>query len=98
MFHYFKQKTLNQREDTVNIDITEEEFRYMTGHTINGKNLLPATGYLFLIWRMISWLKKQHYLNIPIVFENVNFVRSTILSKQNPVDLTLMIQKGNLYN
>jgi len=70
----------------------------MTGHVINRKKLLPATGYLYLIWQMIGWLKKQNYLDIPIVFEDVNFLRSTVLSKQNPVNLTLIIQKGNLYN
>jgi len=70
----------------------------MTGHVINQKNVLPATGYLLLIWQMISSFKKQNHLDIPIVFEDVRFLRSTILSKQNSIDLTLMIQKGNLYN
>lgn len=69
----------------------------MAGHIVNGKNLLPATGYMYLIWQMISWLKKENRLDIPIIFEDVNFLRSTILS-QNPIDLTLMIQKSNLYN
>ncbi|KAL6446809.1 hypothetical protein ACFW04_001324 [Cataglyphis niger] len=68
---------------------------YMTGHVINGKNLLPATGYLLFIWQIIGLLKQQNYIDIPIVFEDVNFLRSTILPKQSSIDLTLMMQKGS---
>ncbi|EFN69129.1 Fatty acid synthase [Camponotus floridanus] len=95
VYHYFGQRKLDIGETIVTINLLEEEFMYMTGHVINGRNLLPATGYLFLIWQMIGWLKKQNHLDIPIVFEDVNFLRSAVLSKQNPVDLTLMIQKGS---
>ncbi|EFN74408.1 Fatty acid synthase, partial [Camponotus floridanus] len=96
VYHYFGQRKLHIEEVIVTINLLDKEFIYiyMIGHVINRENLLPATGYLFLIWQMISWLKKQNYLDIPIVFENVNFLRSTVLSKQNPIDLTLMIQKG----
>ena len=97
-YHYSGQRKLDNGEAIVTIDITDEEFMYMTGHVVNGKNLLPATGYLLLIWQMMGWLKEQHHLDIPIVFEDVNFLRSTILSQQSPVDLTLMIQRSNLCN
>ncbi|XP_072763175.1 fatty acid synthase-like [Anoplolepis gracilipes] len=93
--YYTGQKKLDVGEVTISINLLEEEFSYMTGHVINGKNLLPATGYLSLIWQMISWMKKMYYLNLPIVFEDVNFLRSTILSKENPVNLTFMIEKGS---
>ncbi|XP_025263530.1 fatty acid synthase-like, partial [Camponotus floridanus] len=95
IYHYVGQKKLNMEEVIVNINLLDKEFIYMTGHVVNRKNLLPATGYLFLIWQMIGWLKKQNHVDIPIVFEDVNFLRSTVLSKQNPVDLTLMIQRGS---
>jgi len=97
-YHYSGQRKLDKGEAIVTINILEEEFIYMTGHVINGKNLLPTTGYLFFIWQMIGWLKKQHHLDIPIVFEDVNFLRSTILSQQSPVNLILTIQKGILCN
>ncbi|EFN74824.1 Fatty acid synthase [Camponotus floridanus] len=94
-YRYFAQRKLYIGEAIVTINLLDDEFTYMTGHVVNRKNLLPATGYLFLIWQMIGWLKKRNHLDIPIVFENVNFLRSTVLSKQNLVNLTLMIQKGN---
>ncbi|XP_072763295.1 fatty acid synthase-like [Anoplolepis gracilipes] len=92
-YRYVGQRKLDVREVIVSVNLLEEEFMYMTGHVINGKTVLPATGYLLLIWQMISWLKKINYLDIAIVFENVNFLRSTVLSKENQVNLTLMLQK-----
>ncbi|XP_072763442.1 fatty acid synthase-like [Anoplolepis gracilipes] len=94
-YQYTKQRKFDCGEAIITIDITTEEFAYMAGHVINGKNLFPAVGYLFLTWQMIGWLKKKNYLDIPIVFENVNFLRSTVLSKQSPVEFTFMIQKGS---
>ncbi|XP_070170837.1 fatty acid synthase-like [Polyergus mexicanus] len=94
-YRYIGQRTIDKGEVIVTINVLKEDFIYMTGHVIDGKNLLPATGYLLLIWKMIGWLKEQDYLDIPIIFEDVNFLRSTILSKQNSVDLILMIQKGS---
>ncbi|KAL6435268.1 hypothetical protein ACFW04_005371 [Cataglyphis niger] len=94
-YRHSMDNTIDKEKVIVSIYMFEEEFEYMTGHVINGKNLLPATGYLFFMWQMIGWLKKQNYFNIPIVFEDVNFLRSTILSKQSSIDLTLMMQKGS---
>ncbi|KAL6446819.1 hypothetical protein ACFW04_001327 [Cataglyphis niger] len=86
---------VSRGEVIVTIDVSDEEFIYMTGHVINGKNLLPATGYLLFIWQIIGSLKQQNYIDIPIVFEDVNFLRSIILPKQSSIDLTLMMQKGS---
>lgn len=81
----------------VNIDTKDEAFIYLTGHVINEKNLFPATGYLFFLWEMIASLRKQEYINVPIVFEDVNFIRAVMLSQHNEVELTFSIQEGNYY-
>ncbi|XP_070148748.1 fatty acid synthase-like [Polyergus mexicanus] len=94
-YRYIGQRKLDIGEIIITINLLEDEFVYMSGHVINGKVLLPATGYLLFIWQMIGWLKKQNHLDIPIIFEDVNFLRSTILSQESPVNLTLMIQKGS---
>lgn len=53
-------------------------------------------GYLFYIWEMMASLNNQEYTNISIVFENVNFIRTIILSEQNEIKFTFSIQKGNI--
>lgn len=65
---------------------------------IDGKNLFPAAGYLYLIWQMIGQLRGIDHCDIPIVFENVIFVRPTHISKKNKLILTLMIQEGNSFH
>ena len=96
VFKYSEQNIIDKREIVVNIDITDETFVYLTGHVINERNLFPATGYLFLLWNMIASLRKHDYTNVPVVFEDINFIRATVLSQNNEVELTLSIQEGNI--
>jgi len=95
MQHSAKKK-IYKREIVVNITIIEEEFEYLTGHVINEKNLFPAMGYLFLIWEMITSLRKQDFTNVPVIFEDINFIRAVMLSQQNSIDLTLSIMNGKI--
>lgn len=89
-------KIINKREIVVTIDTTDEEFVYLAGHVINEKNLFPAMGYLFLIWEMITLLNKEDYINVPVVFEDVNFIRATVLSQKNETEFILSIQRSNI--
>jgi len=95
MQHSAKKK-IHTREIVVNINLIEEEFEYLTGHVINEKNLFPAMGYLFLIWEMITSLRKQDITNVPVVFEDINFIRAVMLSRQNSINLILSIMDGNI--
>ncbi|TGZ44723.1 hypothetical protein DBV15_11980 [Temnothorax longispinosus] len=88
-------KMTDKKENVVSISTIDEEFVYLTGHVVNEKNLFPATGYLFYIWEMIALLKKKEYINTPVVFEDVNFIRATVLSQQNEIELTFSIQEGS---
>jgi len=89
---------VEKRVMTMSIDTTDEEFIYMADHVIDGKNLLPATGYLFYIWKMMATINSEQYTDMPILFENVSFLRATVLSKQKEVDLIFTIQKGITIN
>lgn len=93
---YDGQKKLDEAEMVVSIDINDEEFGYMRGHVVDGKNILPATGYLSLIWQMIGRINGQYWADMPIVFENVAFMQATILSPENPSTLILSMLKGNI--
>ncbi|XP_071575415.1 fatty acid synthase-like [Temnothorax nylanderi] len=90
-----RKEIIDKKEIVVSISTIDEEFAYLTGHVVNEKNLFPAMGYLFYIWEMIASLKNQEYINTPIVFEDVNFIRATVLSQQNEIELTLSIQEGS---
>jgi len=66
----------------------------MNGHVIDGRNLLPATGYLSLVWETIGMMKGKLYTTLPIIFKDVNFIRATRLSEKNAVELKIAIQEG----
>lgn len=87
-------RKITSGERIINITLKDEIFSYMSGHVIDGRNLLPATGYLFLIWDTISMLNDQWVKDTSIVFENVKFVRATHIPKQGELELILMIQQN----
>jgi len=89
-------KKITSGERIVNVTLKDETFEYVSGHVIDGRNLFPATGYLALVWDTISKLRGQWLKEIPIVFENVKFIRATHIPKQGDLDLTIMVQKGKL--
>jgi len=69
----------------------------MTGHVIDGRNLLPATGYLVLVWETFAMMMGKIHTSVPIVFRDIKFIRATHLSKDCSVNLTIAIQKGKKF-
>ncbi|XP_020298388.1 fatty acid synthase-like [Pseudomyrmex gracilis] len=92
---FISEKKPNIRETIEEITFKDSSLKYMYDHVIDRRILLPASGYLFLIWKMIGTLSCCDYKNIPIIFEDVNFLRATHLSKTTTVKLTLSIQNGS---
>ncbi|XP_018375579.1 PREDICTED: fatty acid synthase-like [Trachymyrmex cornetzi] len=86
------QEFIASRGRYVKILLDDEEYEYMSGHIIDGKNLLPATSYLGLVWKTIGMMKGVIYTTVPIVFRDVKFIRATHLSKNDAVELHIAIQ------
>ncbi|XP_005094185.1 fatty acid synthase [Aplysia californica] len=74
------------------IDVSDESpDHYIVGHKIDGRVLYPATGYLVLAWRALARLKGQLYEQMPVVFENINIHRATVLPPSGTVSLSVSI-------
>ncbi|XP_018393294.1 PREDICTED: fatty acid synthase-like [Cyphomyrmex costatus] len=86
------QEFIESRGRYVKVKLEDEDYEYMNGHVIDGRNLLPATGYLGLVWKTIGMMKGLMYTTIPIVFRDVKFIRATYLSKNDAVELYISIQ------
>ncbi|KYM98433.1 Fatty acid synthase [Cyphomyrmex costatus] len=86
------QEFIESKGSYVKISLEDEDYEYMSGHVIDGRNLLPATGYLGLVWKTIGMMKGLMYTTIPIVFRDVKFIRATYLSKNDAVELYISIQ------
>lgn len=91
----FEDKT-DSCERIVDVALTDDNFEYIGGHVIDGRNLFPATGYLYLAWETLGMIRGElHHTDISVVFEDIKFLRATNVSKTSSVRLTIVIQKGN---
>lgn len=80
---------------TVNIDLQENDDGYLAGHSIDGRVLYPATGYLFLAWKMLAKKKNVSFHELPVEFENVTLHRATILPKQGVTKFIIRFMETN---
>lgn len=74
----------------------DENYEYMGGHVIDGKNLIPAMGYLAMVWETMGILHTEVYTELSVVFEDINFTRAVHIPKEGEIQLTVMVQKGML--
>lgn len=82
----------------VEVDISSAESKdyYLIGHTIDGRVLFPATGYLVLAWKALARIKGKEYNQMPVVIEDVMLHRATILPKTGVIKflVSLMVASG----
>ncbi|XP_043288036.1 fatty acid synthase [Venturia canescens] len=92
----FSGRSGNSGRTLVEIDLSKETDAHYAGHTIDGRILFPATGYLTLVWKTFAKLRNTDYENLPVVIENVQFLRATIMSKDGgtPVRFFINIFEG----
>ncbi|XP_036142639.1 fatty acid synthase-like [Monomorium pharaonis] len=86
-----------ERKRYIEISLKDIEHDYLTGHVIDGRILLPATGYLVLVWQTIGIMKGLMFSTIPIIFQDVKFIRATHLTKNNTVTLRIAIQRDGKF-
>lgn len=81
-------------ETVVDINLSKEEDAYLAGHTIDGRVLFPATGYITLAWKTFAKMRGSTFDRLPVVMENVVFHRATILPKDGAVKFGLNFFDG----
>ncbi|KAG7203842.1 hypothetical protein KM043_017898 [Ampulex compressa] len=91
---YAKRFKLGSGEREVDVTPMTDQYAYFAGHVIDGRNLMPATGYLVLIWETFGMMNEHVFTDIPVIFENVKFNRSVILRHAYGILLLITIQQG----
>jgi fatty acid synthase len=94
---YRLQEKITSGERAVRVTYSDEDYEFMEGHIIDGRNLFPATGYLSIIWETIGMMRGELYTEVPVVFEDVRFLRATTLTKDGSIEFIAMIQKGEAF-
>ncbi|XP_072378050.1 LOW QUALITY PROTEIN: fatty acid synthase-like [Diabrotica undecimpunctata] len=82
---------------SVNVSLSDEEYAYLEGHQIDGRILMPATGYIDLIWNIVADFNLKNKEELPIVMENIKFKRATIVTDGEGVTFTITIMKQSGY-
>ncbi|XP_034485184.1 fatty acid synthase isoform X2 [Drosophila innubila] len=92
-YENMKTKASGERVFPINLASDNEEF--MSGHIIDGKILIPATCYLQYVWETFSLMYHgPSYMDVPVEFEEVQFLRATNMSVSGEVELNVMIHYG----
>ncbi|XP_055376639.1 fatty acid synthase [Condylostylus longicornis] len=81
-------------ETAVEINLENEDYSFISGHTIDGRILFPATGYMTLAWNTYSKLRGSELVRTPVVFENLVFHRATIINKSQPIKFGINFLDG----
>lgn len=58
-----------------------------------GRILYPGAGYLVLVWKYLSCMMQKSYKDVSVVFEDVRFERSTVITKTGELELSITIHK-----
>ncbi|KAG7205432.1 hypothetical protein KM043_007425 [Ampulex compressa] len=90
----FSKKGGASGECVIDVNLSNETDAYLAGHTIDGRILFPATGYMTLVWKTYAKMNKTNYESMPVVFEDVQFHRATIMTKDNTVKFLVNIFEG----
>ncbi|XP_048505788.1 fatty acid synthase-like [Athalia rosae] len=92
---YRTMQKIETGERIVKISVENESFEWISGHVVDGRNLVPATGYLDLIWETLGMMQGEIYTELSVMFEDVRFHRAATVPKTGKVILTIMVHKGS---
>jgi len=88
----FKDKQYN--EQFVNVSLSDPEFEFISGHEIDGRILFPATGYLYLAWKLMAAQCIENFKTFDVEFEDVKFIRACHIQKDQEQSLTVLLHRG----
>ncbi|XP_077489970.1 fatty acid synthase-like [Amblyomma americanum] len=83
-------------EDVVEVDLEANEGdAYLAGHQLDGRILFPATGYMMMAWKYLAKRSGKSVQEVPVIFDNVEFHRATILPKSGPVRFLVNVMRAS---
>ncbi|XP_046994011.1 fatty acid synthase-like [Schistocerca americana] len=82
---------LNKHYHTYEIDLNKPEDEWYGGHTIDGRIIFPASGYLVLAWKTLAAHKSIKYEKLPVLFQNVHFQRASIFPSTGKLTFSVEI-------
>lgn len=89
----FSGKSLRYGQSFVEIDLSKDNNAYFVG----GRQLFPPMGYLEIVWKALAKLRGEEFIRMPVVFEDIQFHRTTKISKEKTIKfyISILIRTGN---
>ncbi|XP_065217068.1 fatty acid synthase-like [Planococcus citri] len=84
-------------ERVYDIRTTNDKYKFIKDHVIDGRNLYPGMGYLWLVIEAVSHIRNKKNTKMPVVFENVRFERVAIVPEKDKLKLLVSITAGDKY-
>ncbi|KAK4878174.1 hypothetical protein RN001_010680 [Aquatica leii] len=92
-WHVLKYQLTDLSKHVVTISVNHSDWKFLKGHVVDDRNLLPGAAYLFIVWKCYLYIKSLLMNETNILFEDVKFYRSSVLSKKRPLILTVNLTK-----
>ncbi|KAI2797161.1 hypothetical protein BLOT_011139 [Blomia tropicalis] len=73
------------------VSLMDSDWRFLRHHSIDGRIVFPATGYLMVAWRAMATKRGQPWTKVPIQFENVRICRPTLLNEKSVIKFNVQI-------
>ncbi|KAJ3657154.1 hypothetical protein Zmor_016179 [Zophobas morio] len=91
----FVEKNSRSGAVEVQVDVNNEDYRFLLDHIIDGRILCPASLYVVLIWKTLAKLRNKNYTQMPIVVENMEIHRATVVPELGSLKFTINILQQN---
>lgn len=91
----FSGRGIKSGETVVEYNLEKDTDEFIVGHTIDGRVLFPATGYLTIVWKTFAKIHRVDYEQLPVIMEDVKLLRATIMPKDGPVKFLINIFEGS---
>nr|XP_023019448.1 fatty acid synthase-like [Leptinotarsa decemlineata] len=83
--------------EVISIDLSTEQYSFLANHDIDGRVLMPATGYLEMVWSVFAKLHLKEIEEFPVVLEKIKLKRASVLPHGEVVKFLVNIMKQSGY-
>lgn len=80
-----------KRYKRISVEPSHQDWLFVQGHVIDGRNLFPATGFMCCIWELFASINQSQMNDFSVVFQDVKFIRAVNLPKDGEVCLDICI-------
>lgn len=94
-FSTFSVQSMNQIK--ISLSYFDEELKFLSGHVIDGRNLVPATMFLYVVWNRFCDMFRKQVEDCPIKIENCKFIRAAVMSPSSITSFVLSFQRTSGY-